>query len=345
MDFGKTIGVLGIGGWGIAIASHWARLGYTVKLWCFEDDAFVDMKQTGSSGPFLTGIKLPSSITLTQNFSEIFNEANLIFECIPTLYLRNMMEQCKPFFDNKRHIIISTSKGVEADTFMFSTEIISDVLDKETKQVFFAGMNSAIDLAEQNHSSAIMAARQQDLGLLIAIKDIMDTFFFKLELSLDLKGVLISVAFKNLIAIVMGVLQGIGIPDNIKSFFMNRCLKEIAKVIKATGGEVDTILGLSFDYNFLHPKSPQHAKKFELGCLLGKGVPLDELKNGSYVIPEGISVLISIIDFAQSLNINLPICIAVKDYLISGYSVDLFERAQFLINLEYEELRSQVQTN
>lgn len=338
MEVGRSVGILGVGSWGVALAIHFARKGFDVYLWCFEDDIYIDMKANRTSGPFLTGLLLPNNVYVTQNMAEVFLHANLIFECIPTLYLRAILEPCISFFDINRHCVVSTARGIEADTYCFSTQIVREVLHKQAKELFFSGMNSAEDLAFKRFSTAIISAAPDALNEALYIRKLLETAEFKIEVSADIKGVLVSVAFKNLVTIIMGVLHGTAASENVRFFFLNRCFKEIAQVVRCAGGNIDTVLGIACSYDlWMNYKSVHDMRRFDIGCFIGRGVALEDINKDSYVIPEGLNVLLSIIDYAQSFDIKLPLCNAVKEYLISGYAIDLFERTHNLIALEYED--------
>jgi glycerol-3-phosphate dehydrogenase (NAD(P)+) len=335
VEIGKSIGILGAGAWGVAIALHWARLGYDVYLWCFEDEAYTDMLVNHKAGPFLPELTIPKNIHPTQNLQDVFDNTSLIFECVPILYLRHVISECHPFYVEGKHVVISTAKGVESESYLTATKVLQENLSPNHPEMFFCGINNAKDLAVKNFSAGVISGT--DVPLCLKIRRLMDTDDFKVEFCPDIVGLQICSAFKHMLAIILGVFRGMNASGNTTVFFVTKCFKEISTVVETAGGNVETVFGLVGSLDLLLNSACIDNPKFQLGCFMGRGVSLEEINRNFCVIPEGINALISIVGLGQRLGLDLPICQATRDYLVSGYSIDLIARAKFLSSREYQE--------
>ena len=340
MHIGRSIGVLGAGAWGVAIASHWARLGYEVYIWCFEEEAYADIL-VGKAGPFLPGVTISPNVHPTQELKDVFANASLIFECVPILYLRHVITECEPYYLPEKHLIIATAKGVEPESYLIATKVIRSVLTAMHHELFFCGINYAKDLAIKSFSAGVISGNEP--GLCLEIRRLMDTDDFKVEFNPDYVGLQVCSAFKNMLFIVLGVFRGMNASANITAFFVTKCFKEIGNIVKSAGGQVETVFELVSSLDILVDSANIESNpKFKLGCFIGRGIPLEEISRNS-CLPEGINALISIVGLGQQLGLYLPICQAVIDYVVSGYAIDLIARAKFLSTYEQQQHNAEVQ--
>jgi len=337
VKIGKSIGVLGAGGWGVAIALHWARLGYDVHIWCFESEVYYDMSVNRLAGPFMPGVAILDNIYPTQKLEDVFQNTSLIFECIPMTYLRQVMETSKPYFVEGRHAIISTAKGVESETNKLATKVLCETVSIHNPEVFFCGIGQAYDVVAENFSAGLIVSN--DINFAIEIKGLMDTPSFKIEVSSDIVGAQVCASFRYMLTILLGVFKGKMVSHSTTVFFITKALKEISAIVRALNGNIETVFGLAGSLDLI--MDPCHDDRtFQLGCSVGQGISLEKINKSFCVVPEGISALISIVDLGNNLGLDLPICQAVKDYVVSGYTIDLINRAKFLTMSEYKEKES-----
>lgn len=328
MEIGKTIGVLGSGAWGIAVAFHWSKLGYDVYIWSFEEDTYNEMQFNNHCGAFMPGVLLPKNIFFTKDLEVVFENSSLIFEFIPMPYLRNILEICKSFYIEKKHVIVATAKGVERDTYLIATQVIRETLSHNNPEVFFGGLNTAAELVKNKFSSGIVSSRNPEIGILLC--RLMNTELFKVEFCSDIVGIQICVSLKYIISVINGVFSGGNVSKNVMSFFATKCLKEVSGIIVSSGGKIETIFDIVGSLDFFVYQSIFENGKMQVGSFVGRGVSLENLNKSYCIAPEGIGALISIINLGQHLGQELPICESIKDYIISGYSINLIDRINLL---------------
>ena len=153
----KKIVVLGEGAWGTAIASVLAHNGYTVHLWCYNQDVAQTIKNTQINERYLPGITLPRLIIPTSDMQEVLHDAKVVFEAIPVQFLRSILVQAKPFFTSDQTWVV-LSKGIEQETLLFPTQIIDDVFGTEVSQAVLAGPSFARDVALQKITAVSLAS-------------------------------------------------------------------------------------------------------------------------------------------------------------------------------------------
>ena len=157
----KRIGILGAGTWGRAISLFWAKMGYEVYLWSFEFSVSSSLLNGVSLNNLFFGSIIPDSINITGKIEDVFINADTIFDCIPNMYLRDTISNGLPFFDRDRHRFISTSRGLELDTGMFSFEIIQEMFHPKFPTLLFCGPTDPKDIALNNFCNALIASDDQ----------------------------------------------------------------------------------------------------------------------------------------------------------------------------------------
>lgn len=335
MDQIKKVGVLGVGAWSVALALHLARLGYDVCIWCFEDEAFEEMKEKKTSGPFLPGYTLSDNIRPTQSFEEFFEHSELIFDGVPLVYLREVAETYKQYYVKGKHLFVSMAKGVELDSYLTATKVLQEVLSPDLPELFFSGIGTAQNLADQVFSVGIVAGCDPRLAL--KLRRMLDTKHFRVDFSDDVVGTQVCTAFKHLLTVIFGVFEGAGAASKVQvTFFITRCLKEMMSVVKSAGGKSETVVGLTGGVDLLIGSSCGGGQKYRLGNCIGKRMPLEEINKNLCFVPEGIGAFMSIVGLGQRLGVEIPVCMAVRDYLLSGYTIDLLDRVGSLASCEYE---------
>lgn len=322
MNNSVKVGVLGVGAWGMALSLHFARLGYDVYLWCFEDDIFKEMTTTKMSSPYLMGFALPANIIVTQDFQSIAVNCQVIFEFVPLMYLRNVLQSIKPFLQEDFHVLVGTSLGVETETSKFSTEIIQDELSAKIPQVFFSGIGKAHSLAQQDFSAGILAA--SDIVLGERILQLMSTQELFIDLVQDVKGVQACVSFQHLFSVLPRFLQKRGVAENLKMLLLLNCLREIQFLIQKIGGSVDSVLCFgSGIYGLIN--QGKNCEEEAFACFLDEA-PSENSSFPMFKFTEANSALISILQLGSNLGVELPVCQMLKEFILNNRPIEKVEQ-------------------
>ncbi len=313
----KRIGILGAGTWGRAISLFWAKMGYEVYLWSFEFSVSSSLLNGVSLNNLFFGSIIPDSINITGKIEDVFINADTIFDCIPNMYLRDTISNGLPFFDRDRHRFISTSRGLELDTGMFSFEIIQEMFHPKFPTLLFCGPTDPKDIALNNFCNALIASDDQSTidNFVKEIKGISNIKFLQIN---DILAGSIICSFRGLLNFCAGLLNKNDFSMKKKLHFIGLCLKELSDLIKATKSTVDstTILFCLGDLELIHSYS--EVKSFQAGTICGSKISLQEVRQGLYSLTEGVSTVISIISYAKSKGVSMPFCERIEQYLMLG---------------------------
>jgi glycerol-3-phosphate dehydrogenase (NAD(P)+) len=317
----KCIAVLGDGAWGTAIATVLAHNGYTVKLWCYNNAVSCDIVTNKCNSRYLPGVQLSANIIPFTDMQKVFDGVDTIFEAIPVLYMRSVLEAAKPFYQ-AHQVWIVLSKGIETGTLLLPTQIIDQVFQTTVKSAVVSGPSFAYELARQCPTAVVVAAYQKEIVSFVA--KLLTTPFLRVETSADLLGVALCGAYKNVIALMAGYLEGAGLGANIQAWAITRALAEMAFLVECLGGKQETVYGLSGLGDLLLTATGQLSKNRICGALLGGGKPLQEVLASTGYVPEGINTLQSLNLLVERANISLPLCQAMyKVVFEQGKAADI----------------------
>lgn len=301
----KTISLIGAGSFGTAIAQLLAHNGHTVNLWCHEQSVADAIKLDGQNKKYLPGIQLHKNIIPTTDLSLALNGVQWVFEAIPVVYLRSVLEQARPYA-HKEHTWVVLSKGIENNTLLFPTQMIDDAFGYEVKKAIVAGPSFAREVAEGAITGVSIGATDCALG--IELQEMLTNEAFHAYPTDDVMGVQVGAAFKNVISLGMGMLDGAGYGDNPKAFLFIRGLAEAAQCAVALGGRQETLYGLSGVGDLVLTSMGKASRNREVGRLIGAGSSLSEiLKETGYTV-EGVNTIKSVLALAAKYNVRVPVC-------------------------------------
>lgn len=285
------ITILGDGAWGTACAHLLATNGYRVTLWCYNKEVVNAINRTHQNTIYLPNCILPSTIIPTSNIQEALQEAAFIFEAIPIKFLRAIVQQCSPFITKEQPWII-LSKGIENETFFLPAEIIIETLGFDIPYVVLSGPSFAKDLVHKQPTGVLLASLNVTLAQ--QIQKIVNNDYFTTEITKDTQGVQLCGALKNVIALLVGILDGAGYSDNTKALAVTKGLQEIAYFIENYGGSPTTITSLAGIGDTILTALSKQSRNVLVGKQLGQGKPLYDILSSMVHIPESINTLQSL---------------------------------------------------
>jgi glycerol-3-phosphate dehydrogenase (NAD(P)+) len=320
--------ILGEGAWGTAVATLLAYNKHSVTVWCHDQTVPTIVQRTGINERYLPGVSLNAQhISFTTDIKEALCDAQWIFEAIPVKFLRSVLEQAKPYVTQQQQWVI-LSKGIEQNTLLFPSQILSDVLDFTPAIAVLAGPSFAKDLALQQLTAVDCASNDQNGAG--ELQKIIDTFYFKTVISSDLIGVQAAAALKNVVTLGMGILEGAGYTDNTQAFFFTAGLQEMSTFIQSFGGSLQTVYGLSGIGDLVLTSRGGLSRNLAVGRRLGSGQSLDKILHGTGYIPEGINTVQSVHQYMKARSISLPLCSAIYTIIFEGGDVQKILNQFFL---------------
>jgi glycerol-3-phosphate dehydrogenase (NAD(P)+) len=280
----QKVTVLGAGVMGTALAIHLAKQKNEVKLWGtrWDNVTIENYKATGKCEKLNTDIPSGVEFFLVDELEKALQDSSIVILAVTSDGIRDITESISHYI-NKDIIIANIAKGIEEKSLMTMSEIIEDSLSGQLKNipvVKIGGPLRAIEVANEVFSEAIFASKNIE-----AARILQRTFkapYFKSDVTTDIIGVEICAALKNSYAIAIGICEGMyENMDNPKAAMIARGCMELAALVKAKGGNMETTLGLAGIGDLY--VTAQGGRNRALGKLLGQGKSmkdaLEEMKN------------------------------------------------------------------
>ncbi len=312
-----SIGVIGAGAWGTALAQTLARAGRTVTLWAHEPETVNEINAAHSNSVFLPGVELAPSIRATGDLGDIAR-TDAVLMVPPAQHLRRIAGELG------RHLVPGTpvvicAKGLEQATGKLLGTVLAETLPAATPAVL-SGPSFAIDVARGLPAALTLATPDATLGK--ALAEHIGDRHFRLYWSSDLVGVQLGGAVKNVLAIAAGIVDGRGLGASAHAALVTRGFAELARFGEALGARRETLMGLSGLGDLLLTCGSPQSRNMSLGRALGQGRTLAEVMGGRRSVAEGVYTAAAVVKVAAERGVDMPIAAAVHAIVQGTLSVD-----------------------
>jgi glycerol-3-phosphate dehydrogenase (NAD(P)+) len=300
------ISVLGAGGWGTTLAILLHYNGHNVTLWEYKKSYARHLLKKRINTDYLPGIKIPKEILITPDIEESTENKNLIVMAVPSQFLRGVVSDID-FHQIKNSILVSVSKGIENKSLMTMSQMLKNVFPHVDKNQIgvISGPSHAEEVSKRIPTAVVAAS--SDLETSKAIQAAFITSYFRVYASTDILGVELGGAFKNIIAIGAGIIDGAGFGDNTKAAIMTRGVAEISRLGLAMGAQPETFAGLSGMGDLIVTCMSRHSRNRFVGEQIGKGKKLKQILNSMDQIAEGVETTRSANQLAAKIEVETPI--------------------------------------
>lgn len=303
----EKVVILGAGTWGTALANLLASKDVDVVLYTRFEEECINYTKTRTH-PHLPGAVINEKIKITWNLEEALKGRDVILFACPSLYVRETAERVKPFV-NKDQIFITVSKGIEKDTLLTMSEIIEDVLGKDTKTVALSGPTHAEEVSIGLPTAIVSASKYDDVAS--TIQNLFATPYMRVYHNTDIKGVELCGALKNIVALASGVSSGLGYGDNAIAAIVTRGLTEITRLGLKMGCRPETFYGLTGIGDIVVTATSKHSRNNKAGYLIGKGYSIEDTLKEVGMVVEGINALDAAKELEEKYDVEMPIVNAV----------------------------------
>ncbi len=306
----SSIGVIGAGAFGAALASVLASGGNNVTLWG-RDTA--QMEQLGKTRltPYLTGITLSESLNMTGNLSDL-NGSDVILMVVPAQVTRVVLKSEK--FTGINCPILMCAKGIELETSRSQTDILHEELPKQICGAI-SGPGFAAEIAAGKPTALTLAVNDPSLGA--DLQAMLSTASLRMYLSEDVKGVQLGGALKNVYAIACGIVRGAGLGESAQAALLTRGFAELKSLAAKMGAKPETLSGLSGFGDLVLSCTSMQSRNFAFGHQVGTSADFGQTKT-----VEGIATALAVGMLAEKHRIEMPICAAVSAVLQKQLSVE-----------------------
>ncbi|MBT4595080.1 NAD(P)H-dependent glycerol-3-phosphate dehydrogenase [bacterium] len=309
-EIGRRVSVIGAGAWGTALSQVLARNGHDVLLWAREKEVVDDINTNHTNSKFLKGSSLSSNVRATGDMEKIARHSDIVLEAIPVAFIRGILREFAKF-SRRDHRWIVTSKGLEIGTNLLPSQIIDEMFSPSHLAVL-AGPTFACEVVRGKFSTAMLAVHEGDEKFLNEILSLFSAENFVLSPSYDPIGVQVGGAYKNILALTIGVALGANLGDNAMAALMTKGLEESAFIIKLWGGRGETVYGLAGAGDLILTMLSPKSKNMSAGMMLGQGRSLEEIKAVRGVFPESFNTVDAMLEWAERRGVRLLFCEAAR---------------------------------
>ena len=308
--------VLGAGSWGTTLALVLNQNNHLVTCWSFDKNDIEAIKKSKENKKFLPGITIPDSINFSNDLQASINSAEVIIVAIPSHAVRSVVQSID--LSAKKDLIwVNVAKGIENQTLLRVSQVIEEVgqVSPENIGVLF-GPSHAEEVSREIPTAIVSASESQETATLV--QNLFMTPYFRVYANLDIVGVELGGALKNIIAVAAGICDGAGFGDNTKAALITRGLVEINRLGVKMGAKPDTFAGLSGMGDLIVTCMSRHSRNRYVGEQIGKGRTLQEVLDEMVMVAEGVKTTASAYELSQKEGIEMPITEQVYKTLFEG---------------------------
>ena len=287
---------------------------HTATIWARNAEYAAQMARDRENRRLLPGIPIPAGVQITSDIQAAVADAELLVASIPTAFLREALAAHRDVLSGGQPIV-SVIKGIENETLLRPSQIITDVLGND-RVVVLAGPSHAEEIARRKPASLVAASNDPELAVLV--QQAFSTDRFRVYTNTDIVGVELGGALKNVLAIAVGICDGLGYGDNAKAALMTRGLVEMTRFGTAFGAEPTTMFGLAGIGDLITTCVSGFSRNRHVGEELGRGRTLDEILADMTAVAEGVRTTRSVYGLAEKHDVDMPITREVYAVLFEG---------------------------
>ncbi len=299
----KTIGVIGAGAWGTALARLLAAKGHDVSLWFYDKPVLAKARRSGVN-PFLPGHSL-KGLPLTGDLRTAVKDKAIVVLANPAQANRAILQTIKPWLAPRAKLLI-VSKGIELKTFALMSDIVKEVAPSYfSAACYLSGPSFASELADRKITIVSLACR--NLKIARELQRLLATDYFRPYITRDIIGVQIGGAVKNVIAVASGIVSGLEEGENAKAALITRGLAEICRLGMRLGAKRETFMGSAGLGDLLLTASSEHSRNYSFGLAIGRGQKPSTLIKRSREVVEGYWTTKAVWQKGKSLGVDMAI--------------------------------------
>lgn len=313
------VAVIGAGAWGTALARHLANKGLSVRLWAYEQEVVEAIRTKRENTIFLSGVQLPSSLSVTGSLQESVQDIDLVVFAVPSHAARSVLQQLGPLVPHPVPIV-SATKGIEEDTFQLMSQVMEEVFPshQHPSMCVLSGPSFAMEVCRDQPTAIVLAG--QDAHTVRTLQHVFMTPCFRVYAGTDVTGVQLGGAIKNVMAVAAGVVDGLNLGHNARAALITRGLAEMIRLGIALGADPKTFYGLSGVGDLVLTCTGPLSRNHTVGVRLGRGERLPDILQGAHAVAEGVLTSRAAAGLARRYKIDMPIVQAVCAVLFEGKS-------------------------
>ena len=312
----SQVSVFGAGSWGTAFALVLADAGHDVTIWARREEVCEEINSRHDNPGYLPdGIDLPPTITATHDVEKALSGSELVVFAVPSQTFRANLEEWAPYVEPGQ-VMVSLMKGVELGSLRRMSEVIAEVTGAGPERIaVVSGPNLSAEIARREPAASVVACADEDVAR--RIQGMVHTAAFRPYTSVDLVGCELGGAYKNVVALSVGMAVGLGFGDNTTASLITRGLAETARLASAFDANPLTLMGLAGLGDLVATCSSPLSRNRTFGEKLGQGMTTQQIVESTRQVAEGAKSCASLLALAQSVGVDAPIAEHV-DAVVAG---------------------------
>nr|WP_022891789.1 NAD(P)H-dependent glycerol-3-phosphate dehydrogenase [Agromyces subbeticus] len=310
---GKRVAVLGAGSWGTTFAKILADGGADVVLWARRPELAREIQEGKRNSDYLPGVNLPLGLRATSRLDLALAGAEQVYVSVPSQSLRENLVAMAPHL-HAEATVVSLMKGVEKSTGKRMSEVIAEVLRIDPAQIaVISGPNLALEIAKEQPTAAVVSSTSLETAQ--AVASVARNRYFRSFVNTDVIGTEFGGVLKNLIAVAIGIVDGVGYGENTKASIITRGLVEMTDFAVAYGAHPETLAGLAGLGDLIATSQSPLSRNNTAGRLLGQGYHLNDVVNQMQQTTEGLASVGPVLELARAMGVDMPIVEQVRQVL------------------------------
>jgi glycerol-3-phosphate dehydrogenase (NAD(P)+) len=311
----SKVAVFGAGSWGTAFSIVLADAGNDVHLWARREEVAVAVNEQRENADYLPGVELPPAIQATHDVEKALHGADVVVLATPSQSLRENLTQWAPYVEPGA-TFVSLMKGVELGTLERMSQVIAEITEAGPERIaVISGPNLAKEIARREPAASVVACEDEDVAKMLQAR--CHSPAFRPYTSIDVLGCELGGAYKNVVALSVGMAVGLGFGDNTTASLITRGLAETARLAMALGANPLTLMGLAGLGDLVATCSSPLSRNRTFGEKLGQGMTTEEIYASTRQVAEGAKSCSSLLALAERTGVDAPIAHHV-DALVDG---------------------------
>ncbi|MGV9913371.1 NAD(P)H-dependent glycerol-3-phosphate dehydrogenase [Streptomyces tendae] len=312
----RRVAVYGAGSWGTAFSLVAADAGCEVTLWARRPELVDEINMTGENGDYLPGVELPKRVRATCDPADAARGADIVVLAVSAQHVRGQLEGWRELWTPSTKFV-SLMKGVELGTNKLMSEVISEATGARPDRIaVVSGPNLAREIVERKPAATVVACA--DEGTAALVQSVCHTPYFRPYTNPDVIGCEVGGAIKNVIALAVGVTDGMGLGDNAKAALITRGLAEGTRLGVAMGADPLTFAGLAGMGDLVATCASALSRNHSFGFRLGSGLTVAEARKATTQTAEGVASCKAIEALGLRHGVELPITEAMAAIIHHG---------------------------
>ena len=301
-----SIGVIGAGSFGTALSKLLGDKGHDVRMWVYEADLCERIAKTGVNDVYLPDVRLPENVHPTSDLGEVVAGRDMLLSVMPSQFVRQTMTKLAPLLD-KPIPLVSATKGIEVDTLMIMSDVLEEVLPEGYRDhlAYISGPSFAREISKGMPTAVSVASHNSKLARWV--QEVFSSTTFRCYTNPDVVGIELGGSLKNVIAVTVGISDGMELGQSARAALITRGLSEISRLAVKQGAEPLTFLGLAGVGDLVLTCCGDQSRNRTVGLALGRGKTLKEILAEMKMVAEGVNTTRAAHDLAKKYDVEVPI--------------------------------------